>query len=1020
MTDPFPVTDLQRAYLLGRSDTFPLGGVATHEYAEFEGELDLDRYRAAWRAVVARHDALRIVFDPATNTQRVLADVPDFEPEIVEASRLDALRAELSHEVFDPARWPLFRVLVSRLTDTTVRVLISFDALIVDAASFHLLLRDVTAHYDGNPAPAPELSYRDYLLAEPEIRDTDRQYWQDRLAELPPAPPLPLVERPADVHGHRFVRHQHTLPAPVWSALKQRAAAARLTPTALLLAVYAEVLAVWSGTTRFTINVPRMQRLPIHPRVNEIIGEFASFLLLAVDQTVGDTFVERARAVQRQLFTDLEHAQASGPALLRELAHLRGSEHTLMPVVLTSGLAWTAGAKPTGLRQVYGVTQTPQVYLDAQLDEHDGALRCAWDVVDELFPTGMVDAMFTAFHTALTRLSDADWSVADLELAETALRGPQQPIPDTLAHDAFAERVREQPDHPAVIAHDENLTYAQLADRADRVAWWLHQHGAGPDEVVGVVVERGARQVAAIHGVLRANAAYLPIDPSWPSARIADVLTRANARLVITQFELTGEFEALHVDQPLPEAGPMPRTATPDHLAYVLFTSGSAGRPKGVLIEHRGLVNSLTDTAREHPLTPADRAIAVTAAHHDMSVFDLFGVLGAGGTLVVPDPAADRDAAHWARLVAEHGVTVWNSVPAMMEMLLAQGAQPNSLRLVFLGGDWIPLPVASALTAELVSVGGPTETTLWNIWFPVDRVDPLWRSVPYGRPIANTSYHLLDPLLRAVPVGVVGELYCAGPGLARGYLGDPDRTAAAFPNHPRTGERLYRTGDLGRLQPDGTIEFVGRADQQLKVNGQRVEPGEIEAALRAHPDVRDAVVTGLPRPDRPGHHGLVAHVIAEPRPTDLREHLARTLPTPLIPATINFIDEFPLTRNGKVDRANLPTAPKTVGAAPSTALELVIANAWASELGVTGIDPDEDFFVTGGDSLAATRVVARLCEALDDDTISVRHLLRTCTIAGMARDLLDTEEIPGRLEQVAEIELNIAALTDDQVAAALA
>ena len=1040
MTEPFPVTDLQRAYLLGRAGHFPLGGVATHEYVEFEGDIDIDRYRAAWHAVVARHDALRIVFNPAEGTQRVLSDVPDFEPGIVDASRLDVLRTELSHEVFDPARWPLFRVIVSRLSQTAVRVLISFDALIVDAASFHLLLRDVAAHYDGRPGPAPELSYRDYLAAEAATRDSDgyrtaQQYWQDRLADLPPSAPLPLVKQPADVHDHRFVRHEQLIAEPAWSALKARAATERLTPTALLLAVFAEVLAVWSGSTRFTVNVPRMQRLPVHPQVNEIIGEFASFLLVAVDQTDGQTFVERARAVQRRLFTDLEHAQASGPALLRDLARLHGSDHTLMPVVLTSGLAWTAGSSPSTLdrvlRRVYAVTQTPQVYLDAQLDEHDGALRCSWDVVEELFPDGMIAEMFTAFHAALTRLSESDdlWSAADLELVHSGLTGTERPIPETLAHSAFAEQVRRQPDHPAVLAADELLSYAQLWERAGRVAWWLHERDARPDDVIGVVVERGARHVVAIYGVLRSGAAYLPIDPGWPPSRIAEVLGRAGVRIVLTQTDLAdrvdwpGGTQLLRVDQPLrPAGGDIPEITTPDNLAYVLFTSGSSGRPKGVQVEHRGLVNSLTDTAREHPLTPADRAIAVTAPHHDMSVFDLFGVLGAGGTLVVPDAAADRDAAHWARLVAEHGVTVWNSVPAMMEMLLAQRATLASLRLVFLGGDWIPLSLpatlrAAAGSAELVSVGGPTETTLWNIWHRVGELDPDWRSIPYGTPIANTSYHLLDPLLRDVPIGVIGELYCAGPGLARGYLGDAELSERSFPRHPRTGERLYRTGDLGRQHADGTIEFIGRADQQLKINGQRVEPGEIEAALRAHPSVRDAVVAGLRRADRPGYQGLLAHVIADdPKPlvADLRAHLSGLLPTPLIPATIQLVDEFPLTRNGKVDRSG------SVTTAPASALELVIARAWADELGLADIDPHEDFFVAGGDSLAATRVVARLCDALDDETISVRQLLRTCTVAGMASDLLDAEPIPGRLEQVAEIELNIAALTDDQVVQALA
>nr|APD71901.1 non-ribosomal peptide synthetase 2 [Streptomyces sp.] len=910
--EPFPQTDTQQAYCLGRTDTFELGNVSTHAYLEFDApELDLPRFELAWRRVIDRHEMLRAVMLPDTNEQRILAEVPPYDIQVTDLrgrgqreaeAELAATRDRLSHEVRPAGRWPLFEVAATRL-DSGLRIHLSVDALIADFSSGKVLFRDLSRFYD-DPAvelPPPAASFRDHVRAEAEHKDgseyrRSRDYWWSRLAALPPAPALPTAAPARSVRQPRFTRRETVLPGTVWQPLKERAAEAGLTPTGLLLAVYAEVLAAWSNSRHFTLNVPRLNRPVADREFDEVIGQFASFTLLEVDHRAPGNFQDRARRLQQQLRDDLRHQDVSGVEVLRELMRLQGGfDRALMPVVMTSNLAFTAAGRSSLeklLHPVFSVSQTPQVTLDQQVqeDEDDGALLLNWDVVEELFPAGLVDGMFAAHSALLHALAtDGDtWSrsapLAPPAVGDGASRrgvGPARAVPAVQVQSLFEARAAARPDAVAVIAPDKVLSYAQLSDAAQQAGRWLCGHGARPDRLVAIVMEKGWEQVVAAYAVLFSGAAYLPIDPELPTERIHHLLDRGEVGLVLTQSHLDSTMDwpsgllRLCLDRPLPPADtPLPSAGGPDDLVYTMFTSGSTGEPKGVMVNHRALVNCLAETADTFGITTTDRALAVAALHHDLSVFDLFGVLGAGGTLVVPAAAERRDPAHWAELVGTHGVTVWNSVPAMMEMLLesvAGNAGPlASLRLAFLGGDWIPLTVpgrlaASAPGAELVSVGGPTETTLWSIWYRVGEVDPAWRSIPYGSPIANVTYHLLDDRLRECPDWVTGEMYVSGVSLADGYWRDPERTGALFIEHPETGERMYRTGDLGRWRPDGTIEFMGRADFQVKIHGQRIELGEIETALLAHPDVASAVVTAMPRPDRPGHDGLAAYVVAESR-----------------------------------------------------------------------------------------------------------------------------------------------------------
>jgi amino acid adenylation domain-containing protein len=430
-----------------------------------------------------------------------------------------------------------------------------------------------------------------------------------------------------------------------------------------------------------------------------------------------------------------------------------------------------------------------------------------------------------------------------------------------------------------VIAPGRTLSYRELFEASNRLARWLRQAGVRPNAPVAVVMEKGWEQIVAVVGVLIAGAPYMPVDPAVPSQRLKFLLERGEVRVALTQSHLDAGLqwpvavERLAIDKfdfSGFDAGPLETVQSPDDLAYVLFTSGSTGNPKGVMLDHRGPLNTICFFNERFKVGPQDRALALSALNFDLSVYDVFGMLAAGGALVIPDPALIKDTAHWADLMAEHRVTVWNSVPTPMKMMVEHLSStpkkvPPGLRLVVMAGDWIPVSLPDRIKAlwpgiQVIASGGPTETSVWNVHNTIEKVDPAWASIPYGRPIANNRYHVMDERLRHRPEWVPGELVAEGIGLARGYWRDPDATDARFVIDPDSGKRLYKTGDLGRYLPDGNLEILGRMDFQVKIDGYRIELGEIEAALRDHPAVREAVVSAVGE-DRERRR-LVAYVVA--------------------------------------------------------------------------------------------------------------------------------------------------------------
>jgi amino acid adenylation domain-containing protein/non-ribosomal peptide synthase protein (TIGR01720 family) len=1007
-----------------------------------DGPLHLESLAQAINEIVRRHEVLRATFG-TVDGQAVQVIAPSVRLSIpvedlwalsasAQAAKVQERANQEARQPFTLAEGPLLRASLLRLDPRAHVLLLTMHHIVSDGWSIGLFFDELATLYSafqaGKPSPLPDLplQYADFAVwqrrwIEGEVREAQLTYWKQRLAGAPASLDLPADRpRPATPRFRGAVT-KFALSRRLTADLHALAQHEGATPFMVLYAAFNVLLARYTGAHDICVGSPVAGRG--RAEVEKLIGFFVHTLVLRTDLSGDPSFLELLGRVREGTLEAYDHQEVPFDQVVEALQPQRdpsrtplfqvmfGLQNTPVPTVKLADLT---------LRPFEAENATAKFDLLLLLEATEEGMQGYVEYSTDLFERATIDRMVRHFQVLLEGLTAhpekriGELSVLTEEERERALvtwNATEGAYPaEACLHELFEQQVERTPSATAVVFQDVRMTYGELERRANQLGRALRERGALPNTLVAVVLDKGWEQVVAALGIGKSGAAYVPIDPHLPEERIRHLLEHGQVKLAVTHTRLDQTLgwpegvERLCVETFVPTAEDdvrLARAQRPEDLAYVIYTSGSTGTPKGVMIDHRGPVNTVVDINRRFHVQPADRVLGLSALNFDLSVYDVFGTLAAGATLVLPDPLGLRDPSYWAEIVAAEGITVWNSVPALMELLVGHAAehvadQLGSLRLVLLSGDWIPVSLPDRLkklvpAVELISLGGATEASIWSIFFPIERVEPTWRSIPYGRPMLNQRFYVLDAALEPSPIGVEGMLFIGGVGVALGYWRAEELTSASFITHPRTGERLYRTGDQGRYMLDGCIEFLGRKDFQVKIRGFRIELGEIEIALGQHPAVREAVV--LVRQDVPGDKRLVAYIVAadEPSPSalDLQSYLKGRLPEYMVPPAFVFLPAMPLTTNGKVDRRALP-APDAARtelaegfAAPRSHLEQTLADVWAQVLGVPRVGIHDNFFALGGDSIIAIQVVSRAQRA--GLTLLVRQLFQHQTVAALAK-----------------------------------
>ncbi|MFJ5837261.1 amino acid adenylation domain-containing protein [Streptomyces shenzhenensis] len=1014
------------------------------------GPLDPTGLRTALQGLLDRHEALRTRFPvaPDGTPEQVVDAVADLEfgtadlgalPEAEQDRRADALARTASATPFDLAGDHPLRALLIRRTDQDHTLVLTVHHIAWDGGTFNALSRDLSALYRAATSgestvlePLP-LQYADFAHWQRTTWTEERlaghlDHWRTALVPppLPPALPTdaPRTAQPTARGDRRF----HTFAPEVTERFTAFARTTGATPFMVLLAGLTALLHRTTGATDIPVGSAVMSR--DLPGLDTLIGNFGNTLVLRADLDGDPGFGELVERV-RQVCTDGYAHQDMPFDLLVE--RLRPDRHPgrsvyfdVMLLFLTHGLE---GPRLPGVTARWETVHNDTTQFDLSLEAFltDGRLRIEATYRSELFTPDTVDGLLQRLETLLaTALADPELAVSRLPLTTEAearrvladWNDTAHPVPHTTLTGLLDRQARRTPDAPALVLGPVRLDHGELHARANRLARHLIAHGAGPERLVGVALDRGPDLVVALLAVLKTGAAYLPLDTGYPAERLAFMIEDAAPALVVTASGALPAHDTptLLLDDPrtpdriaVLEAaeltdGERLQPLLPEHPAYVIYTSGSTGRPKGTAVAHQAIVNRLLWMQDAYGLGPDDRVLQKTPAGFDVSVWEFFWPLITGATLVLARPGGHRDPGYLAGLIREQRVTTAHFVPSMLRVFLDDPAAATArgvLRRVVCSGEALPTDLADRCLALLPGTAlhnlyGPTEAAVdVTAWPCGEGTRSAGGSVPIGRPVWNTRTLVLDAWLRPVPPGVPGELYLAGTQLARGYLARPGLTAARFVADPYgpPGSRLYRTGDLVRWTPHGTLEFLGRTDDQVKIRGFRVEPAEAEAAAAALPGVSQAAVTV--RQEQSGEPGLVAYVVPVPGaaldPLQVRQDLRVRLPDQLLPAAVVVLDALPLTPNGKLDRAALP-APDlsglTTATAPRTEAEARLCALIADLLGLPSVGIHDEFFALGGHSVLATRLVGRVRAELGAE-IPLRAVFDTPTAAALA-PLLNT------------------------------
>lgn len=1055
LNEPFGLTEIQKAYLIGRDSSFELGGIGTHIYSEIETELDIEKLNVALNKLIKKHPMLRAVFINETQQQVVLEEIPHYNIKISDISSygnedqkqmIYDERSRMSHHVFNPTQWPLFEMTAYKLSPAKNYIFFGYDMLIADGLSIRIFEKELLDFYH-NPelkADSCEFSFRDYMIAYEEFKNSDvymkdQQYHLDNVGEMPIGPTLLLKKSPSEVKKTRFTRKEKLFTDGQWDALKSVAKSYHVTPTAILLFSYAKMLNFWSSEDRFSISLTVFNRYPFNKEVNKIIGDFTSVMHIDMDFSENKNLADELAIIQSKMLEKLDHRHFDGVNLIREMSKINNTgSKAIMPVVFTSMLI----DERTGdieLKErlgnfTYGVSQTSQVYLDNQIVEINGGLSVTWDYIEELFDEKVINLMFDQYTSIINNII-AKEDLPQLTLLEkdknkiATYNNTDKDINYRTLDALFSEMVSRFPNNICVIGEDEQYTYKEIDLISNQIAKYLIDKGLKPGECAGVIADRKVNTIANILGILKAGGVYVPIEPDYPEDRKKYVISNSDISVILCVDTYSKEKIFELSDEKIVGLSDL------DSLAYIIYTSGSTGTPKGVMITHKSAANTILDINQRFNITEEDKIIGLSSMCFDLSVYDIFGALSTGASLyMVPNI---KDTEKIAEIISKYQITFWNSVPSVVNLFVENLSvstdkkfiKYESLKHILMSGDWIPVNLPEKIkkyfpNTEIISLGGATEGSIWSIFYPINEVNSNWKSIPYGYPLSNQKFYVLNRDMEFCPIGTEGELYIGGTGVASGYMKDLKKTKSAFLHHPDLGY-IYRTGDFGILKEEGYIEFRGRKDAQVKIRGHRIELGEIESQILRHNSVETAIVQVKEIAE--GEKKIIAYIVPKnkdrfeikaslsdeinsPRllkPIDsekIKEHLVSKLPEYMIPFAFIYMDYLPLTGNQKIDVKKLPNPQidtvknEQAIVKPKDKFEEGILEIWQEVLKISNINLTDTFFNLGGDSLQIYQISTKI-DTKFNVKIPIDSLYKEPTIVNMANYVKNELKLTGLLDE---------------------
>lgn len=1059
--DAYPLSPMQSGILFHSLVAERSGVYVEQLLCDLDEEVDEDALQRAWQTVIGRHPILRTDFRWAdltepqqqVHTHTTLpwdrCDWSGISGPEQERRLADFLMADRQHG-FDLAQAPLFRLTLLRRGEVKHTLIWTFHHVLLDGRSLFPVLREVFSYYEAfRTAEALTIKlprpYRDYIawMSKRDFSGSEA-FWRTTLAGFSEPTrlildDLPGRKRPSEIGGERQIR----LSTEITSALRSLAQTNQLGLSTIVMGAWSLALSRYSGDNEVVFGVTRDCRRRTIEDAEGVIGVCINTLPVRVRMSKEALLIPwlkglraQSLAIRAHEHTPLEKVQGwsdiqPGKPLFQSI--LVFEDFDLSERLRQQGGAWTNRAFLLLQQTSYPITVA--AYAGAELCLKIGFDRNRLDDAAAGRMLGNLERLLVAIaedpqqsigDLPILPVTECHQLVADWNQTEAAFPS------DLCVHELFEAQVERTPEAVAVEFGHEHLTYRELDDRSNEIASSLERRGVGPEVLVGLCANRSADMVIGLLGILKAGGAYVPIDPTYPAARIEFMLNNVNARVVLTERNLRETLPALKATEviciddpgrivPIANRASGRRKAIADNLAYVNYTSGTTGNPKGVMIPHRAVVNVISWLQSAFPLGEPDRVLQHISISFDPSVLEILAPLTAGGRLVLAKPGAHQDPAYLVRAIIQHRITVLHLVPSMLRMLLEvpELKACRSLRHVFCGGEVLAEDLVrrlyEVLDVQLHHVYGPTEVAVTSVFYSVPP-DRLTGRIPIGRPVWNTQAYVLDENRQPVPIGAAGELYLGGVQVGRGYYNEPELTRDRFiPDPFKTGSRtsLYRTGDLARYLPDGNIEFLGRLDHQVKIRGRRIELDEINAVIERHPSVRESIV--VLRESVPGGAQLIAYVTlansVSSLPRILRGFLKGRLPTYMIPAAFVVLDSFPLTISGKIDRAALP-APEPLAVEsdlsamhvpPGCPVERALADIWGEFLRVRRIGIDDNFFEVGGDSLMMVAMTARINEAMGIN-LAVEDVFQNPTVRRLAKVILACGSNIGRSVTVIQLQ----------------